>query len=194
MGSRAGYCLIELAAAIGISAAIAAAAVPQVLVTVDDSRALGAARYVAARLYDTRMEALTRSTHVAMRFAFNGSAYEYTVYQDGNGNGVLARDIRSGADTAIRTVERLPDRFGGVDFGALPGLPPVDPSSASPGSDPIRLGSSDMVSFTAAGACTTGTLYIRGKGTAQYAVVIYGDTGRIRVMKYEAPGGRWRPL
>ena len=194
MGNRAGYCLIELAAAMGISATIAAAAIPQLLATVDDSRALGAARYISSRLYDTRMEALVRSTNIAMRFGLNGSVYEYTVYQDGNGNGVLARDIRSGADVPIRPAERLPERFGGVDFGALPGLPPVDPSGTAPGSDPIRLGASDMVSFTAAGVCTTGTLYIHGKGSAQYAVVIYGDTGRIRVLKYHSQRAQWRPL
>jgi type II secretory pathway pseudopilin PulG len=189
-----GYCLIELVAAVGIAATVSAAAVPQLLVTVDDSRALAAARYITSRLQETRMEAVTRTINVAMRIVQNGASYDYAVYADGNGNGVLSRDIQRGIDPAVHAAERLPERFTDTDFGVLPGVPAVDPASAAPGTDPIKLGSSNMVSFTAVGTSSTGTLYIRGKRSSQYAVIVFGETGKTRIMKYIAATRQWRAL
>jgi hypothetical protein len=85
------------------------------------------------------------------------------------------------------------DQFPGVDFGALPGLPGAD-ASAPPGSDPIRLGASDRVTFTPTGTATPGSLYVRGPGNAQYVVRILGETGRTRVLKFSAGSGTWHPL
>jgi len=191
---RAGYCLIELLFVAGVAATVCAAATPQLLATLDDSRTLGAARYLSTRLQQTRMEAVARSANVAMRFTAAGPSYAYIVYQDGNGNGVLSRDIQRGIDREIHAAERLPDQFAGVDFGAMAALPPADPSGTAPGSDPIRLGASDMVSFSAMGTCTAGTLYIRGRRNAQYAVRIYGETAKTRILKYDPRNRTWRTL
>ena len=189
-----GYCLLELIFVLGIVGTLSAMATPQLLVTIDDSRALGAVRYLSTRLQETRMEAVTRNVNVAMRFTQASGVYGYTVYQDRNGNGVLSRDIQRGVDSAIHPVERLPDQFTGIDFGALPGIPPADPSGTAPGSDPIRLASSDMVSFTAMGTSSTGSLYIRGRRNAQYAILIYGETGKTRILKYNPRNRDWKTL
>jgi hypothetical protein len=189
-----GYCLIELVFAAGIAATLSAMAAPQLLVTLDDSRTLGAVRYLSTRLQEARMEAVARSANVAVRFTLAGGVYGYTVYRDGNGNGVLSRDIQQGVDPQIHSVERLPDQCAGIDFGALPGIPPADPSGTAPGSDPIRLGSSDMVSFSAMGTSTTGSLYVRGRRNAQYAIRIYGETGKTRILKYDTRNRIWSTL
>ena len=90
--------------------------------------------------------------------------------------------------------ERLPDQFPGVEFGAIPGLPPVDPGGTAPGTDPIRLGSADMASFSAAGTSSSGTVYIRSRRDAQYAVRIFGETGKTRMLKYDARTRLWKQL
>jgi hypothetical protein len=185
---------LELTFTTGVAATVVAAATPQLLATVDDTRAAGAARYVSARLQLARMEAITRSTNVAVRFTTLNGEYTFTVYEDGNGSGVLSRDIQRGTDPEVRQGERLLDQFPGVDFGAVSGLPAADPSSTAPGTDPIRLGSSDMVSFSPLGTSTSGTLYVRGRKNAQYAVRIYGETGKTRVLQYNARSGTWKPL
>jgi type II secretory pathway pseudopilin PulG len=194
MRNSRGYCLIELAAAAALATIVAGAAVPQLLTSIDDARALGAARYLSSRLAEARMEALTRTANVAIRFVQNGSAFEYTIYQDGNGNGVLSRDIQNGVDKPIHAVERLPERFSGVEFGALPGTPAADSGGTAPGGDPIKVGSSNMVSFSALGTSSTGTLYILGKGSAQYALVVFGTTAKTRILKYDARNRLWRAL
>jgi len=135
-----------------------------------------------------------RSTNVAIQFTDTGNGYEYAVYLDGNGNGVLTRDIQSGVDRRIGAVERLRSQFAGVDFGAVAGLPPVDTGGTPPGADPIRLGASGLASFSSIGSSSSGTVYIRGRGDSQYAVRIFGETGKTRMMKFSARTRRWSQL
>jgi hypothetical protein len=189
-----GYSLLELVFAIALGITVGAVAIPQYLAALDDFRTSGATRYVSARFQRARMEAVMRSTSVAIHFTEMPDGYHYTGYLDGNGNGVLTQDIQNGVDRRINATERLRDHFAGVEFGALPGLPPIDPGSTAPGVDPIRLGVSSLASFTALGTSSSGTVYIRGRGDAQYAVRIFGDTGKTRMLKFERHTGHWRPL
>src|SRR5262249_55817088 len=91
--------------------------VPPVLSAVESVRAAGAARYVSTRLQRARMEAVTRSADVGVRFSSTATGYVFAVYVDGNANGVLARDILRGVDWPLGSIERLPDIFTGVGFG-----------------------------------------------------------------------------
>ena len=118
----------------------------------------------------------------------------YAVYLDGNRNGVRSADISDGVDPEIHKEERLSDLFPGVDFGAVPGLPSVEPGSPPPGDDPVRFGSTSMAVFSALGTSTPGSLYIRGRRDAQYAVRLFGQTGKIRVLKFNPRTRVWRPL
>ncbi len=194
MRKSSGYSLMEMTFAAGLMATVGAAASPGLLVTLDDTRTLGAVRYVAATLQQVRLDAALRHGDAAMRFSVSGASYVFSEYVDGNGNGVRSADISSGIDREIRRPERLSDQFTGVDFGTIPGLPPVDSSSVAPGTNPIRLGSSNLATFTSAGTSTSGSLYIRGRRNAQYVVRIYGETGKTRVLRFD-PGVRlWKPL
>ena len=102
---------------------------------------------------------------------------------------MLTRDIQKGLDPLIAAAERLADQFPGVEFGAAPGSPPVDPGGTPPGTDPIRLGSGNIASFSATGTSTSGTIYIRGRHAVQYAVRIFGETGKTRMLKLDSRNG-----
>ena len=177
-----------------IGATLLGAAIPGYLAGIDDYRASGAARHLSGRLQRARMEAVMRSATVAVQFTQTSSGYSYAVFLDGNRNGVLSRDIQRGVDVPIGAVERLPEQFSGVEFGAIPGLPPVDTGGTPPGIDPIRLGSGSLASFTAMGTASSGTVYVRGRHDAQYAVRIFGETGKTRVMKFDSGTRQWRQL
>ena len=192
--SGCGYSLLEVVFVLGMVITVSAAAVPQSLEGIDDFRAAGATHYIAARLQRARMEAVMRSAEVAMRFNAAPEGYSFAVFLDGNGNGVRTRDIQSGLDGRIGPEERLFDQFAGVDFGAIPGLPAIDAGGTPPGDDPIRLGASGFASFSARGTASTGTVYIRSGRQAQYAVRIFGDTGKTRMVKFDRHTRRWRPL
>ena len=189
-----GYSLLELMMVVTLGVTLCGAAVPEFLIAVDDTRAGGAMYHVSGRLQRARMEAVTRSAMVGMKFTQSAAGYSYAVYVDGNRNGVLSRDIQSGVDRLIVSAERLPDQFPGIEFGAIPGLPPVDPGGTAPGTDPIRLGTADMASFSAMGTSSSGTVYIRSRRDAQYAVRIFGETGKTRMLKYDARTRLWKQL
>ena len=101
------------------------------------------------------MEAVARSSDVALRFVQTADGYAYGVYVDGNGNGVRTADIQRGIDQQLMPLERLPGLFSGVDFGVLPGVPAVDSGSPPPGTDPIKLGSSNILTFTSIGTSSS---------------------------------------
>lgn len=189
----AGYSLMELMFVAGLVATISAVAVPQTLAGLDDSRTLGAAHYVAARFQRARMEAIMRSANVGIKFTVVDGRYSYSAYVDGNGNGVRTGEIATGTDRLVMAAERLPDEFPKVDFGAAPDVPAIDAGGGAPGDDPIRLGASNLASFTPFGTSTPGTVYIRGQ-RAQYAVRIFGDTAKTRILKFDARNNRWNPL
>jgi type II secretory pathway pseudopilin PulG len=190
----AAFTLVELLFAMAVAATLAAVSVAQIAASLDDLRAGAAARLVAATLQQTRMEAVRRGRATAVRVRQTGSGYEFAIYSDGNRNGVRAADITAGRDPLLVAPRRLSDAFPGVEFGAAPGLPSVDPSGVPPGSDPIRLGSADMVTFTPLGTATAGSLYVRGKHDVQYVVRVFGETGKTRLLKFNRWSRTWNPL
>ena len=189
-----GYSLLELLFVIAASITSAGVAIPPLLTTLDHYRTVGAARYVAARIHRVRMEAIGRSTHVALQFVQTPSGYAYVVHADGNGDGVRSQDINDGIDPPLSMVERLTDNFAGVNFDVLPDLPPVDPGGQPPGTDPIKLGTSNLLSYSATGTSSSGSLYILGRRNVQYVVRVLGDTGRARVLRFDARSRQWKPL
>ena len=188
-GAR-GFSVIELLFAAGLVATLSGVAMPLLLRTLDDYRAAGAARYIASRLQRARMEAVLRSTNVAVRFSTSG---EFATYVDGNDNGVLSADIRDGSDPRLGAAERISSSISGVEFGVLAGLPPVESGAAPPGSDPIHLGASDAASFTPLGTSSSGSIYLRS-GSRQVVVRIYGDTGKVRILRFDEGPRQWRGL
>ena len=191
-GGRAGYSLLELLFAAGFVVTVSGMAAPQLLSGLDDYRTAGAARYIAARMQRARMDAVMRSSEVAIQFTQVGSGYTYAAYRDGNHNGVRTREIQSGADPPVGSAERLPDHFAAVDFGVQAGLPAVD-GGALPGGDPIKLGASNLASFSSNGTATAGSVYVRGRH-AQYVVRIFGTTGKVRILKFDRAANQWKPL
>ena len=192
--TSSGYSLIELAFVMGLIVTLTGVAIPQTLASIDDLRALGATRYLSARLQRARSEAVARSANVAVRFVPADDGYAFAVYIDGNRNGVRGFDIERGIDRQLGAVERLGDSFSGVEFGAIPNLPSVDPGGAGPGDDPIRLGPSGSATFTALGTATPGSLYIRSRRGAQYVVRIFGETGKTRMLRFNVSTKQWKPL
>ena len=186
-----GYTLVELFFAIGVLVTLAAVALPVTTAGLEDARVRSAARYLAARLREARMLAVHRSARVGLRFEPSGDDYAFGTFLDGNGNGVRSAEILRGVDPPLRPVERLKDNVAGVRFGLLPGVPLVDGGA---GTDPVRIASGSILSFSPDGSSSGGTLYLRGVGSAQYAVRVFGVTGRTRVLRYAQGSRTWVAL
>ncbi|HXH06704.1 MAG TPA: GspH/FimT family pseudopilin [Vicinamibacterales bacterium] len=186
-GAR-GYTLVEALFAAGVLVTLAAVALPQMAAGLEDARVRSAARYLAARLREARMLAVHRSARVGVRFEPAGDDYAVGTFLDGNGNGVRSAEIQRGIDPPLRSPERLGDAIAGVRFGLLPGVPPVEGGT---GTDPIRIASGSILSFSPDGSSSGGTVYLCGGGRAQYAVRVFGVTGRTRVLRFEQGSRTW---
>jgi Tfp pilus assembly protein FimT len=157
-------------------------AIPQASTLIDRARATAGARYLAGRMALARAEAVSRSTSVALRFEDGPDGIAFSVYLDGNRNGVLTRDIDAGVDRPLDRAVRLWELFPGVTIGVTP---------ATGESDPVQVGASNLLSFTPAGTATAGTVYIRGRDGSQLAVRVLGATGRTRVLRFDPRRAAW---
>jgi prepilin-type N-terminal cleavage/methylation domain-containing protein len=189
--AQAGLTIVELVVVLWIGAILMAITVPSFLSGVDDFRTRAAARYVSGRFFDARMEAVKQSTRVACRFEADGDDYRIGTYRDGNGNGVLSADILGGRDPELASAVRLSSLFTGVRFGIGADVPLIDGGFAV---SPIRVAGGTLVTFGPDGTSSTGSVYIRGSREAQYAVRVFGITGRTRVFKYVRGTRTWNPM
>ena len=188
----AGFTLIEAGVVLVLIGVSAALALPSMRLGVEGLRTTAAARHLAALIQSTRVRAVTQSVHVGLRFEQDGEWYRYTMYADGDGDGLRARDIRSGVDPRLADFERIGDRFPGVAIGIATRLPGIAGREALPaGSDPIRFGASDGLTFSPMGTATSGTLYLHHRSGRQLAVRVLGATGRVRVLEFNEDTASW---
>lgn len=185
----AGLTLLELLFAMALGTTLTAMAVPVTATTLEALRAAAAARYVAGRVMAIRMEAVRKSTAVALRFEAVGSDYAFAPFIDGNGNGVRTADILAGIDRQAGPYERLFEKFAGIRFELTSGVPDAD---GAPGgsADGVRIGSPRILTMSPDGTATSGTLYLTGRG-GQYAVRVLGATGRVRVLFFHTGDHAW---
>ena len=165
----------------GLIAVLSALAVPSALASVDRARATAAARYLTSRMAMARSHAVMRAATVALRFDDDSTGVTFQMFVDGNRNGVRTRDIASRVDRPLDGLARLSDLFPGVAIAA----------SDDVGSDPLRIGSSNLLSFSPLGTATSGSVYVRGRDGTQFAIRILGATGRVRVQRYRPVTRSW---
>ena len=185
-----GTTLTELLIVLAAMMIVVAMAAPTVGSGKDELAARGAARHLASQLQHVRMDAIRRAAHVAYRFRIMGAGIRYALFADGNGNGVRTVDIGRGVDPQVTGWESLSDHFAGVTFSIAPGVMDIDGGSPIAG-DPVRVGGSDLLSFSPTGTATSGTLYLSGRTGQQYAVRVLGATGRIRILRFVRGENQW---
>jgi hypothetical protein len=177
----------------GLLATLTGMAVPAVTAGVDDFRTAAAARYMSSRLALARFEAVRRARSVGIRFEPDPDGHRFAFYVDGNANGVRTGEIRAGVDEQWLPPMRLAEQFARVRFAIGRDVPAIDDegTALAAGSDPLRFGRADILTFTPLGTATSGTLYLEGPGGQQYALRILGGTGRTRLLRYDAVQRRW---
>jgi prepilin-type N-terminal cleavage/methylation domain-containing protein len=192
-----GVTLVEILIVLAMLSIVLAMGVPHLLAAHSQLRVNLAAAEAASEIRLARMTAVRSRRHVAVRFETREDGKVFTsVYGDGDGDGVLARDIDAGIDPRLRRSVPLRRIGSSVRLGCPPGPPPRDPGSPRHRlgrlDDPIRFNRSDMVSFSPIGASTPGSLYLTDGRTRLAVVRVYGRTGKVKVMVYDRRTEEWK--
>lgn len=161
-----------------------------------DRRVLdAAAARLAGGIARVRHRAIAAGRHAGMVITLDPRGDHYTIHLDGGRRGIRRSEIAAGIDEAVEGPIPIGIEGGGVRLGipTSPPVPRVPPARGflPPGGDPVRLGPSDILSYSPIGESSTGSLYLTdGRGGVR-AVVVYGRSGRVRVWAWE-PGREWR--
>jgi len=192
--SERGLALIDVLAATGLSLVMAAVAVPVIGGTLDREHGIIGTQYLAAQVQRARLESLKRGAAVAVRLEQLDGRTAHQQFVDGNGNGVLQKDIDRRLDPALTTADWLDWHARDVALRINQSIADVGTGGAlAAGDDPLRIGNTSLVSFSPLGSATSGTLYVAGHRGPQLAIRIYGATGRVRVLMFDAQARQWRP-
>ena len=186
-----GHSLVEMLAALAVLMALAGLGLPWLHAYQVEARLLGAGRVFKGEFRRARSMAVRSSAYTAIRFETHADGtWFYSLYADGNRNGVRAADIRKGIDRRVGEPRRLDGGAPGVRVGIHPDVPalPPDRGTLDP-SRPIQFGSAGMVSFSPLGTATPGTFYLAGE-VRQAAVRVTPGSARVRLMIWSR-GRKW---
>lgn len=162
--------------------------------TLADARGAAAAREWAMTLHALRWRAVTEGRSCGIYFEPHQGGWRWYEVRDGNGNGLRTSEVRGGVDLTLSGPFEMAQRHPGIDL-ALPSafrVREIPPSRGwMSGSDPIRFGRSNLVSFAPDGRASSGTFYLTDDRNRLYGVRLYGASARVRVWRWEQEEQRW---
>jgi type II secretory pathway pseudopilin PulG len=196
MDRERGFQVGDLTVALAVFGLLVVIGVPQFQKLTAALRVRQAAAEVVAALRRAQSLAVRTNTEVAVRFdTANPKSITFTLYRDGDGDGVTSADIRTGVDPRISPPGRLESVGGEVRIG-LPSRPVRDPGDPShyldKTDDPVRFNRSDLASFGPLGTATPGSVYLTDGRAALAVVRVLGRTARVRVLAYDFAAEAWR--
>ena len=185
-----GVSLLEVMLVLAFVVMLAAVTTPMAASAIDAGRARQAAEFVAARFRLARQQAASGSTSVGLVFDAASGRSAFRVCVDGNGDGLRRAEIETGEDPCPEGPYDLDVLYPGVRFAVDETLRGPDGEAGSP--DAVRFGRSEIASFSPAGTCTAGSLFVRSPNGLQYVIRVAGVTARTRVLRYDPSIRGWR--
>jgi type II secretory pathway pseudopilin PulG len=185
--SQTGFSAVEAVIVIAMILVATAVAVPSVRAHLAAARVLSAGRQFRSEFVRTRFAAIHSGVNYAIRFETCDSGPCYSIYKDGDYDGVLSDDIKAGRDVRTAGPFGLTGKATSVRVGINEGIPEIPPDRGTLSGDPIRFGRSRMISFSPLGTATPGTFYLAGD-KIQGAVRVTGTSPRVRLLIWQ---GQW---
>jgi len=196
--SSRGFSLVEIVILLAVLSILASAVLPAFFRSTARLRLSLAAREVASVLRVARLYAVRHNAKVAVKFTTESNGrVTFSIFRDGDGDGVRNRDIDAGTDLRLTAPRRLAHLGSAIRFGFPVGAAPRDPSTGRPMTrleDPIRFNRSDLASFSPMGAATPGSVYLSDQRSNLVVVRVTSRTGRVRVLRYDYETEVWSPM
>lgn len=184
-----GRTVLEMAVVLALILVLASISMPGLRAYSQEVQLMGAAQAFRGQFREAYSIAIQKNVQTAIRFENGPAGPAYSIYVDGNHNGVLSADIASGHDRRVAGPRPLDAGLTGVRVGINANVPAIPPDSGTlDPADPIRFGRSNMLSFSPMGTATPGTFYLAGDG-AQAAVRVTPESARVRILFCR--GRRW---
>jgi len=185
-----GMSLVEIVVVLVLTGIGTAVALPR-LETAHRNAALGAVtRKLQMSLLRARAEAMSTGYAAGLLLERKEGSWTCRLFRDGDDDGIRRDDIASGIDQPI--AEILEIDTGGASLGFLQDVRIPDPagggSLGGDMDDPVRAGPSDILTYRPEGTATPATLYLCDHHEKMKAIRVFGLTGRIRVLSWQAGG------
>jgi prepilin-type N-terminal cleavage/methylation domain-containing protein len=188
-----GYSLPELLVVLAILGIFFAVAVPAYRELVEQAMLRAAADDVSTLFTRARGDAVLYGVDVGVKWVSVGGDVVFTIYRDGNGNGITSADIASGRDPRVAGPVSMKGRWTGISFSFIPGFNGRDPNGDPIGNlnDPIRFGRGSICTFSPVGHASPGSIYLSDAHHRQALVRVSPVSSRIQIFDWHAGSRKW---
>jgi len=189
---RNGFTLLELLTVVAIIGIIALVSMPAFSNYRRNASMKAEVAELRGILRAVRSRAIARGQHCGVKFTRVANVWTYSLYDDTNGNGIRSADIASGVDRRYAGPSMLMPQFNIAGIALLDKtIRDPDGDKLAPSASAVQFGSSTICSFSPTGSATPGTIYITDGAGKLCALRVYGASGRVRVLRYDAAAHRW---
>jgi len=187
-----GTTLIEILVVIVIIGILVLCAVPAFANYRRQSSVMAAANEMRGMLRSVRSRAIARGRNAGVKFVKSGNDWTYTLYDDGNGNGIANADITRKIDKRYFGPAVVMPSFRTASISLLPKtIKDPDGDKLLPTDNALQFGNSTICSFSDLGSGTAGTIYISDGVSNLFCVRVYGASGKVRILRYDAGKQKW---
>jgi prepilin-type N-terminal cleavage/methylation domain-containing protein len=189
-----GYSFVELLVVMAILAIVVGAASAAFAGMRNRSAVRAASQAMRSIFHLARARAIASGVNCGVRFEQTRGEWQFSLYDDGDGDGVRTEDIRKGIDRRVSPPRVVMPESKLVSIGLLRQTirdPDGDKLTAS--KSPVQFGRSSICSFSPLGESTPGTIYVVSRAKDLFAVRVYGASAKMRVLRYEPSRQKWVP-
>lgn len=190
--NQSGFSPPEVCAVVAIIGVLALCAVPAFASYRRRASMAAAAAELRSIVRGVRARAIARNRHCGVKFMKTGREWTYSLYEDGDGDGIHTDDIERGTDRRYFGPAIVMPSAHLATIGLL-STTVRDPEGdlLLPTASAVQFNRSAICSFSPTGSGTPGSVYLIDQAGQLFVARVYGASGRVRVLRYQAMRQKW---